>query len=555
MLHRKLMSMVMVMVGAMTALAGAAPAAVAAVPAQGAPVVAGAPAYDPSYFDNRSDAVSLLQSYFNAIDRREYARAYGYWEAGSQVGAFPQFEAGFATTQAVVLTTGQVGGDAGAGQRYFIVPVTLQSSTSGGPQTFVGCYVLHLALPELQAVPPFHPLGIASANLVQVTNGANADSLRAQACTTAGLNGTSPVTIAQTPGAPESGAQYTIDNRSGPLEVLQSLFNAINLRQYSRAYGYWEPSAGLPSFASFQQGYANTQSVQWTFGSVSRDAGAGQFYYSVPVALRAQATGGLQTFVGCYVLHLANPGIQSNPPYQPLGIRSGSLSQVANNADTDALMAQACQNPAPQPPPSNAPVHIAFAPGSTSATLAGSVAAGGIQEYNLWVGARQLIMIDFESALPNAYLQILGGASGQLLGQTVPGATRWEGTTPSTQLYRIRVISTGNSTTYSLGVTIPRRINFARGAISAVVAGNVYSGEINSYILRALGGQTMTATLNAHASGVWLEIYGLSDSQPLVRASDGLAQWTGQLPATQDYIIKVVSTGPHTTYHLGLTIH
>ena len=163
MLHRKLMSMVMVMVGAMTALAGAAPAAVAAVPAQGAPVVAGAPANDPSYFDNRSDAVSLLQSYFNAIDRREYARAYGYWEAGSQVGAFPQFEAGFATTQAVVLTTGQVGGDAGAGQRYFIVPVTLQSSTSGGSQTFVGCYVLHLALPELQAVPPFHPLGIASA--------------------------------------------------------------------------------------------------------------------------------------------------------------------------------------------------------------------------------------------------------------------------------------------------------------------------------------------------------------------------------------------------------
>lgn len=551
MFPRKFVSFVMVLVGALTALAGAVPGAMAA---QGVPAVVAAPGSDPVYVDNRSDAVNLLISYFNAIDRKEYARAYGYWEAGSQVGGFPQFEAGYATTQSVLLTTGQVGGNAGAGQRYFIVPVTLQSSTSGGALTFVGCYVLHLALPELQAAPPFHPLGITSAQLVQVTNGANADSLRAQACATAGLNGTSPVTIAQTPGAPESGAQYYIDNRSGALEALQSLFNAINRKEFARAYGYWEPSANLPSFNSFQQGYANTQSVQWTYGAPSSDAGAGQFYYSVPVTLRAQATGGLQTFVGCYVLHLANPGIQAAPPFQPLGVHSGSLTLVANNADTNALMAQACQNPAPQPPPSYAPIHIAFEPGSTSATLAGSVAAGGTQEYRLWAGARQLMIIDFEAGEPNAYVQILGSAGGQLLGQTAPGATRWQGTLPSTQEYWIRVVSNGNPATYSLGVTIPRRISFARGAISAVVAGNLSSGGTNSYVLRALGRQTMTAALNVRIAGAWLEIYGLSDGQPLILASAGATQWTGRLPATQDYLVRVISTGPHALYSLGLTI-
>src|SRR5260221_174756 len=163
---------------------------------------------------------------------------------------------------------------------------------------------------------PFHPLAIPSATIVLVSNGGNPDTLRAQACPTAGLDGTSPVTITQTPGAPESGAQFYIDSRSGALETLQSLFNAINRREFTRAYGYWETSASLPSFNSFQQGYANTQSVQWSFGAVSSDAGAGQFYYSVPVTLRAQTIGGLQTFVGCYVLHLSNPGIQGAPPYQ-----------------------------------------------------------------------------------------------------------------------------------------------------------------------------------------------------------------------------------------------
>ena len=31
-------------------------------------------------FDNTSTSVDLLASYYNAIDRQEYQRAYGYWE-------------------------------------------------------------------------------------------------------------------------------------------------------------------------------------------------------------------------------------------------------------------------------------------------------------------------------------------------------------------------------------------------------------------------------------------------------------------------------------------
>ncbi len=181
--------------------------------------------------DNRSDAVDLLISFFNALNRQEYDRAYSYWEPGSPVATFAAFQADYANTQSIIVTTGAVGGDAGAGQRYYIVPVTLQAATTGGAQTFVGCYVLHLALPELQAMPPFHGLGIHSANIVQVTNGANADTLRAQACSAAGLDGTSPVTITPTPAAPESGAQFYVDTRSGPLEVIQSLFNAINRKE------------------------------------------------------------------------------------------------------------------------------------------------------------------------------------------------------------------------------------------------------------------------------------------------------------------------------------
>src|SRR5258706_10586189 len=169
MFRKMLLSLALTATAALTALAGVAPNIAAA---QTAPAPATAPLNVPSYVDNRSDAVDLLISFFNALNRQEYDRAYSYWEPGSPVGTFAAFQAGYAATQSIIVTTGAVGGDAGAGQRYYIVPVTLQTTTTGGPQTFVGCYVLHLSLPELQAVPPFHGLGIHSANIVQVTGGA-----------------------------------------------------------------------------------------------------------------------------------------------------------------------------------------------------------------------------------------------------------------------------------------------------------------------------------------------------------------------------------------------
>ena len=151
-----------------------------------------------------------------------------------------------------------------------------------------------------------------------------------------------------TPGMADVGAARYLDDRSGPVEVVRSYFNAINRQEYDRAYSYWEPAAAdsqLPPYPAFKQGYADTESVTVTTGAETGDAGAGQLYYSVPVTLRAQtAGGGLQTFAGCYRLHLSQPAIQDAPPYHPLAIISASIQQVPNDADRAALMTQSCRD-------------------------------------------------------------------------------------------------------------------------------------------------------------------------------------------------------------------
>lgn len=139
-----------------------------------------------------------------------------------------------------------------------------------------------------------------------------------------------------------------VDDRSTAQDVITSLYSAINARQYVRAYSYWEPGAvqrgAVPAFGEFQQGYANTKSVEVTMGTVTSGVGAGQLYWSVPVTLvSTQTDGSTQTFVGCYQLHLSQPALQAVPPFQPMGIQSASIQPVANDADTATLMVSACK--------------------------------------------------------------------------------------------------------------------------------------------------------------------------------------------------------------------
>jgi hypothetical protein len=300
----------------------------------------------PDYLDDRSTAASLMASFANALNHHQYLRAYSYWRPDApQLQPFPQFEAGYSDTQSVALTLGGITGDAGAGQLYYAVPVAMVAQTTAGvAQTFVGCYVLHLAQPGIQAEPPFHPLSIDRAEVQQVPNDADTAALLTQACTAyPGI----PVQPTPTSGPNEIGAERYLDDRSSAAEVIRSLFNAVNRHEYARAYYYWQDNGqGLEPFSQFEQGYADTATVQLAVGAVSTSAGAGQRYYSVPVTLVATTTANAtQTFVGCYNLHLSVPEIQATPPYQPIGVISANVQQVANDADTAALMDQACPQP------------------------------------------------------------------------------------------------------------------------------------------------------------------------------------------------------------------
>ena len=136
-----------------------------------------------------------------------------------------------------------------------------------------------------------------------------------------------------------------LDDRSGPIETVSSFLNALNRKQYVRAYSYYQDPAAYPgNFNTYAAGYANTDVITATFGSVLSEGAAGSIYYQVPLAMYVLTTSSShQTFVGCYTLRLAQPSIQGVPPFQPIGITAGKFTQVSNGTNVTPLLLNACK--------------------------------------------------------------------------------------------------------------------------------------------------------------------------------------------------------------------
>jgi len=296
-----------------------------------------------SYIDDRSTPSQVIVSLYNAINRQEYLRAYNYWtNPATSLGSFTVYAAGYQDTASVALVFGQIGGDAGMSQVYYTIPVILKAIARNGTHTnFAACYVVHGTSPDVYSAPPFSPMGIDRGKAKIANINASDASVLATACSD---YPSGPLT------APVSGASLDIsknnflDNRSGPIETVSSFLNALNLKQYVRAYSYYQDPSTYPgSYAPYAAGYADTDVITVTFGTVQSEGAAGSLYYKVPLALHVLTTSSAtQTFVGCYTLRLVQPAVQATPPFQPMGIISGKFQQVNNSTNVNPLLPTAC---------------------------------------------------------------------------------------------------------------------------------------------------------------------------------------------------------------------
>lgn len=296
------------------------------------------------YLDDRSTPAALMLSYFNAINKHSYVQAYSYYADFTNLGTLDEFTNGYSETQSVSVVIGNISNEGAAGSIYYTVPMVLNAVTTANVhQKFAACYILRLPQPGNYGAPPITPMHIVRGTAQSVPLTSTDAANLAIACPQPDY----PTNPNASPAAVESLADVSsanyIDNRSDAVALMSSYVNAINRMEYVRAYSYWQtPPAG--TFDSFAAGFTGTASVTVRFGTVTPDAGAGQIYYSLPVALTTTRTdGSTQLSVGCALMHLAQPGFQGTVPFQPLGITSFAPVAADASADVNSLLATACQ--------------------------------------------------------------------------------------------------------------------------------------------------------------------------------------------------------------------
>ena len=313
------------------------PAASSTVPPIATPVAA-------NYMDDRSTPSQVVVSFYNAIDRQEYSRAYGYYsDPATTLGPFSSFVNGYQNTVSVDLVFGQITGDPGMSQIHYTVPVILKAITKNNVHTtYAACYVVHESNPLVYGAPPISPMSIDSGSATVSNPSASDASVLANACSAYPSGG-----LQSFPASANSlsiDKNNFVDNRSGPIETVSSLLNSLNLKQYVRAYSYYQNAAAYPGpYDPYAAGYANTDTITVTFGTVISEGAAGSLYYKVPLAEEVLTTSSTtQTFVGCYTLRLEQPANQTTPPFQSMGITAGKFNQVANGTNVTTLLPSAC---------------------------------------------------------------------------------------------------------------------------------------------------------------------------------------------------------------------
>jgi hypothetical protein len=98
------------------------------------------------------DAIAVIEQYYDAINSRDYRRAYELWSGNGESSkqTFEQFRRGFANTSSAEFdTTGPGRVEGAAGSEYATIPVRIRAITKpGDKQYFIGEYVLRRSMVE-----------------------------------------------------------------------------------------------------------------------------------------------------------------------------------------------------------------------------------------------------------------------------------------------------------------------------------------------------------------------------------------------------------------------
>jgi hypothetical protein len=103
---------------------------------------------------------------------------------------------------------------------------------------------------------------------------------------------------------------------------------------------------------------------------------------------------------------------------------------------------------------------------------------------------------------------------------------------------------------------VKKKVRFAKGRSSITIREAVVRGDRDRYYVGAKAGQKMTVKITSVEKNAVFQIYFAGEQESLAGAGDGddAMNWSGELPADNEYVIVVGGTRGNATYALTISI-
>lgn len=155
------------------------------------------------------------------------------------------------------------------------------------------------------------------------------------------------------------------------------------------------------------------------------------------------------------------------------------------------------------------------------------------------------------------------GTDGTILVPEIAGITQWEGVLPAAQDYYLNLHNASQKPlTYQLIIKMPplsapsaRRIQFQPNTTGGTTQGELPAKDRQRFVLGAAAGQSMTVKLTTSSDEIDAFLYIWSADGTVYTLTAPVKDWSGRLPATQDYYIELVSASDTPlAYQLSISI-
>ncbi len=87
----------------------------------------------------------------------------------------------------------------------------------------------------------------------------------------------------------------------------------------------------------------------------------------------------------------------------------------------------------------------------------------------------------------------------------------------------------------------PQRLDLVPGGTPVTVEGTLTPGQIADFVLLAEEGQQLNLSLSSQFNNAILSAFGLVNESNLVTRNEYATSWSGRIPTSQDYAVKVIS--------------